>query len=55
VVVDDLLGFGKRVEPVKYRFIILGRFEAPIELFADGLRETGDSSSSHNEVKFSYV
>ncbi len=50
MVVDDLPGFGKGVEPVEDGFIILGRFEAPIELFADGMRETGDFSISHNVV-----
>ena len=49
VVVNDLLGFGKGIEPVEDGFISLGSFEAPIELFADRVRETGDFSSSHNE------
>ena len=49
VIVDDLPGLGKGVKPVEDGFIILGGFEAPIELFADGMRETGDFSSSHNE------
>ena len=48
MVVDDLPGFGNGVEPVEDGFIILARFETPIELFADGMRETGDFSSSHN-------
>ena len=48
MVVEDLLNIGKGIEPAKDGFIILGRFEAPIELFADGMRETGDFSSSHN-------
>ena len=51
MVVDDLLGFGKGIEPVEDGFIIFGSFEAPIELFADRVRETGDFSSSHNVVR----
>ena len=48
MVVEDLLNIGKGVEPAKDGFIILGSFEALVELFADGMRETGDFSSSHS-------
>ena len=52
MVVDDLPGLGKGIEPVEDGFIIFGGFEAAIELFADGMRETGDFSISHNVLTF---